>query len=111
LHRCKALRRKLQRGDIHKEAWVNQGMWRIGEDFTPPAVSVESAMNKPVALAGSGIRLLVMNGAEMVTGHMEAAAVELADPALDRNFPVRVAVKKTADDAEADRLAGRRRWR
>src|SRR6476661_747941 len=86
-------------------------MRRIGEDLTPPTVSVESAMNKPVAQAGSSIRLLVMKGAEMITGHIEAAAVELADPALDRNFPVGVAVKKTADDADADRLPGRRRWR
>src|SRR5215467_292390 len=41
----------------------------------------------------------------MIAGHMETTPIELTDPAFDRNFPVGMAVEKTADDADADRLA------
>src|ERR1700741_1458652 len=46
-----------------------------------------------------------MHDTEMVAGHMEATAVELTDPAFDRNFPVGVTEEKAADDADTDRLA------
>src|SRR5215470_19922282 len=46
----------------------------------------------------------------MIAHHMEATAVELTDPAFDRNFPVGVTIEKAADDADTDRLA-RCRWR
>src|SRR5665213_4461190 len=52
-----------------------------------------------------------MHRAQVITGHMEAFAVELADPAFDRNLPVGVAIEEGADDADADRLARRRWWR
>src|SRR5262249_37880824 len=51
-----------------------------------------------------------MYEAEMVAGHMEATAIELTDPAFDRNFPVGVTVEKAADDSDTDRLTGCR-WR
>ena len=88
-------------------------MRRVGEDFPPPALDVERAMHEAVAQRGGRIGLLVVDDAEMIAGHLEAAAVELADPALDRNFPVGMAEEKAADHADADRLArrGRRRQR
>src|SRR5215470_16029941 len=46
----------------------------------------------------------------MIAHHMEATAVELTDPAFDRNFPVGVTIEKAADDADTDRLV-RCRWR
>src|SRR5450631_3832284 len=86
-------------------------MRRVGEDFPPPAFSVECAMHETVANAGSDVGLLIMDYAEVIAGHMEAAPIKLADPALDRNLPVGVAEEEAADDADADRLAGRGRWR
>src|SRR5450631_302507 len=86
-------------------------MRRVAENFAPPAFDVEDAVHEAVANAGGGVGLLVMDDAEVIAGHMKAAAVELADPALQRDLPIRVAEKEAADDADADRLAGRGRRR
>ena len=86
-------------------------MRRIGKDFPPPAFSIENAMHEAVAHDGGDVGLRIVHDAEVIAGHVEAAAIKLADPALDRNFPVGVAVEEAADDADADRLARRGRWR
>src|ERR1039458_10642231 len=83
-------------------------MRRVGEDFPPPAFSVECAMHETVANAGGDVGLLIMDYAEVIASHMEAASIKLADPALYRNLPVGVAEEEAADDADADRLARRR---
>src|ERR1035437_1652262 len=82
-------------------------MRRVGEDFPPPAFSVEYAMHETVANAGGDVGLLIMDYTEVIASHAEAAPIKLADPALYRNLPVGVAEEEAADDADADRLAGR----
>src|SRR6202142_4789647 len=82
-------------------------MRRVGEDFPPPAFSVECAMHETVAHAGSDVGLLIMDYAEVIASHMEAVSIKLADPALHRNLPVGVAEEEAADDADAGRLARR----
>src|ERR1035437_1125264 len=79
-------------------------MRRVGEDFPPPAFSVECAMHETVANAGSDLSLLIMDYAEVIASHAEAAPIKLADPALYRNLPVGVAEEEAADEADADRL-------
>ena len=86
-------------------------MWCVGEDFPPPAFSVESAMHEAVAHAGGDVGLIIMDDTEVIASHAEAAPIELVDPAFDRNLPVGVAEEEAANDADADRLAGRGRWR
>src|ERR1035437_590656 len=86
-------------------------MRRVGEDFPPPAFSVEYAMHETVANAGGDVGLLIMDYTEVIASHAEAAPIKLADPALYRNLPVGVAEEEAADDADADRLAGRGWWR
>src|ERR1700750_724190 len=45
----------------------------------------------------------------MVAEYFETLTVQLAHPALERNFPVRVRVKMAAHEAHADRVARFRR--
>ena len=86
-------------------------MRRIGEDLPAPALGVEGAVDETVAEPGGSFRLFIMDQAEMIAGDVKALAVELAGPAFDRNLPVGVAVKKAADDADADLLAWSGWWR
>ena len=53
-------------------------MRRVGQDFPPPAFGVEDAMHEAVAHAGGGVGLRIVDDAEVIAGHLEAAAIELA---------------------------------
>src|SRR5665213_699595 len=86
-------------------------MRRVGAYFAPSGVSVDSAMDEAITQADGDVGLRVMQRAKMIAGDIEAAPVELADPALDRNLPVGMAIIEGANDADADRLAQRRRRR
>ncbi len=62
-------------------------------------------------ISSANVGFGVAHGAGIVAEDLEARAVELAEPALDRNFPVGMQVKEAADDADAQRLVRRRRRR
>src|SRR6188474_2526578 len=86
-------------------------MRRVGENFAPPAVGIQRAVDETVAKARSGFGLLVPDGAKMIAGDVKPLSVELAYPSLDWNFPVGMAVEKAADNSDTDHLARCRRRR
>src|SRR5690349_18472445 len=115
LHAGKSLCRELNRPVVHEQSRINQDMWRVGENFAPPAVRIERAVDKTVTETGGDFRLVVADGAQVIAGDVKTLPVELAHPSFDRNFPVGMAVEKAADDADTDHFAGCRgrgqRWR
>ena len=85
----------------------------VGEDLVAPTGHVEIAMHEALAQRSSGFRRGIARLAEVISEQSELAAVEFAQPALDRNLPVGVRVEEAADNTDTDRLArrGRRRQR
>src|SRR6202040_3982790 len=50
-------------------------------------------------------------GAGVIAGDMKSVPIQILQPTLDRNLPVRVLSEKPADDTEPDRLVrARRAW-
>src|ERR1700733_6652968 len=78
----------------------------VREDFIAPAFQRHSAVHKSRAEFRRGFGFLVSLSTQVVAEYCETVAIQLAHPAFDWNFPVRVRVEMAAHEAHSDRLAG-----
>src|ERR1700680_3563402 len=79
------------------------------QDRLAPAVERQRSLDEALAKRRRGLGLGVLLGAGVIAEHLEPPAVQLAQPALDRDFPVGMLAEEPADDPYPDRLA--RLWR
>src|SRR6516225_2725940 len=99
LDRCKTLRRQLSCNRVHTNFWIYKHARSVTEDCLSPPLDRQRALNEPTAKCSGQFGFVVGFDTGMITKHFKALTIELAEPAFDRNFPVRMTAKISTDDA------------
>ena len=102
LHRSETLRRQLRRHPVHADFGINDHVRRVGEDRLPPGVERQRAADETLAQRCGRFSLGVAFVRDVIAEQPKPAAVELAEPALDRDFPVRMLPEEAADDRQLE---------
>src|SRR5260370_20554737 len=84
-------------------------MGRIVQDCAPPCIERQRALHETSAQCRGHMGLSIPLCARVIAGDMESRSVQLLEPSLDRDLPIRVLSEEPADDTKADRLP--RTWR
>src|SRR5262249_22521377 len=105
------LGRELDRDVVHAHFGIDQDVRRIGLELGAPALDRERPADEALAQSGRRLGLRVRARVGRIAEQPEPGAIELAEPALDRDLPVRMVTEESADDADPDGLFRLRRWR
>src|SRR5258708_22388228 len=104
LKRGKPLGGQLRRHLVHPDFGKNQNMRCVVLDRVAPGIERQRALHKTIAERFRSVSLAIPFAARVIARDVKPVAVELLEPPLDRDLPVRMLPEKSADDTEPDRL-------
>src|SRR6266480_879742 len=84
-------------------------MGGVRQNRLPPTLQRSPPLHETIAERGGELGHVVRSGSRVITQQLKTPAVQLAEPALNRNFPDRMLVKEPADDSDFHRLVRSRR--
>src|ERR1700730_2039880 len=94
------------RDRIHADVGMNQGVGRVVQDHVAPTLHRQRPLYKAIAVARRLLGCGIFLNPGVITEDLKPPAVDLAEPAPNRNFPNGMLPEEPADNAKSYALVG-----